>query len=402
MRSFLFLLKFSYRNLWRAPKRTMIMVLSLSLAAGFIIWDLNFANSGSKEVMKEFLSQYAGRYQLTHPDYYEIANSKLFDNYKVMTDEQVTDKSLFATSTRRVTAPVFLSGEKKTLGVLMTGIEVESELRLARLKDTVTKGDFLSPSGSKEVILGKRLAERLDVNIGGEVAVIGQALDGSVANDLYKVRGFLDFGGGDLEDTLAFTQISSARELLVMDPAQYHQLVQFDMTHESLPVIEGLRAWSWKELIPEISVSIGFVDSFTWIVSVIIVLVISLGLANTLIITFFEREKEFDALNVLGAKASWVAWSLLIEVTILGIFSMLLGCLVGHAATTFCSYYPVNLELFTNGKPIIMGGMTIKPLVKFYPVAEYYWKVPLMMFFFLALSMIYPLIRVMKRRKNAV
>ncbi len=402
MRSFLFLLKFSYRNLWRAPKRTMIMVLSLSLAAGFIIWDLNFANSGSKEVMKEFLSQYAGRYQLTHPDYYEVANSKLFNNYKVMSDENVTDKKLFATSTRRVTAPVFLSGEKKTLGVLMTGIDVADEMRLTKLSDAVSAGEFLSQTGQKEIILGKRLAERLDVKIGGEVAVIGQALDGSVANDLYLVRGFLDFGGGDLEDALAFTQITSAQELLVMAPDKYHQLVQFDMTHEDLPQIPGLRAWSWQELIPEIGVSVSFVDNFTWIVSIIIVMVISLGLANTLMITFFEREKEFEALNVLGAKASWVAWSLLIEVTILGIFSMLLGCLIGHAATMLCSYYPINLEMFTNGKAIIMGGMTIKPLVKFYPMAQYYWQVPLMMFFFLALSMIYPLIRVMKRNKNAV
>lgn len=402
MRSFLFLLKFSYRNLWRAPKRTMIMVLSLSLAAGFIIWDLNFANSGSKEVMKEFLSQYAGRYQLTHPDYYEVANSKLFNNYKVMSDSDVSDKNLFATSTRRVTAPVFLSGEKKTLGVLMTGIDVADELRLTKLEDAVSTGEFLSPTGQKEIILGKRLAERLDVKIGGEVAVIGQALDGSVANDLYQVRGFLDFGGGDLEDALAFTQISSAQELLVMGQEQYHQLVQFDMSREDLPQMKGLRAWSWQELIPEIGVSVSFVDNFTWIVSIIIVMVISLGLANTLMITFFEREKEFEALNVLGAKASWVAWSLLIEVTILGIFSMLLGCLIGHAATTLCSYYPINLEMFTNGKAIIMGGMTIKPLVKFYPQAQYYWQVPLMMFFFLAMSMIYPLIRVMKRSKNAV
>lgn len=402
MRAFLFLVKFSYRNLWRAPKRTMIMVLSLSLAAGFIIWDLNFANSGSKEVMKEFLSQYAGRYQLTHPDYYEVANSKLFNNYKIMSDEDVTDKNLFATSTRRITAPVFLSGDKKTLGVLMTGIDVNDELRLTKLSDAVATGSFLSADGSKEIILGKRLAERLDVKIGGEVAVIGQALDGSVANDLYTVRGFLDFGGGDLEDTLAFTQISSARELLVMDPEKYHQLVQFDMSHENLPVIPGLRAWSWKELIPEIGVSVSFVDNFTWIVSIIIVMVISLGLANTLVITFFEREKEFEALNVLGAKASWVAWSLLLEVTFLGIFSMILGVLIGHAATTFCSYYPINLEMFTGGKAIIMGGMTIKPLVKFYPVAQYYWQVPLMMFFFLAMSMIYPMIRVMKRSKNAV
>ncbi len=402
MRSILFLLKFSYRNLWRVPKRTMIMIASLSLATGFIIWDLNFANSGSKEVMKEFLSQYAGRYQLTHPEYYKVANSRLFNNYKIMSDEMVTDKSLFAKSVRRVTAPVYFSGEKKTLGVLMTGIEVNSEIRLNHLKDAIRGGRFLSPEGQKEVILGKRLAERLEVHIGGEVAIIGQALDGSVANDLYQVVGFLDFGGGDLEDTLAFTQIRSAQELLVMDPENYHQLVSFDMDTEDVPGIAGLGVWTWRDILPEIGVSTRFVDNFTWIVSVIMVIVISLGLANTLVITFFEREKEFDALNILGAKASWVAWSLLFEVVIMGLIAMIIGMLIGHGATTYFSHYPINLEIFTGGNAIIMGGMTIKPLVRFYPVAQYYWQVPLMMFFFLGLSMIYPLVRVIKRSKNAV
>jgi putative ABC transport system permease protein len=402
MRSFFFLLKFSYRNLWRSPKRTMIMIASLAIATGFIIWDLNFANSGSKEVMKGFLSQYAGRYQLTHPEYYKVANSRLFNNYKVMSDDQVTDKSLFEKSVRRVTAPVYFSGEKKTLGVLMTGIEVNKEIRLNHLKDAVRGGRFLLPDGNKEVILGKRLAERLEVKLGGDVAIIGQALDGSVANDLYQVVGLLDFGGGDLEDTLAFTQIASTRELLVMDENIYHQLVSFDMDTEDVPSIKGLGVWTWRDILPEIGVSTRFVDNFTWIVSVILVIVISLGLANTLVITFFEREKEFDSLNVLGAKASWVAWSLLFEVVLMGMIAMVIGIMIGHASTTFFSYYPINLELFTGGNPIIMGGMTIKPLVKFYPVAQYYWQVPLMMFFFLGLSMIYPLIRVIKRSKNAV
>lgn len=402
MRSFFFLLKFSYRNLFRAPKRTMIMVASLALAAGFIVWDLNFANSGSREVMKEFLSQYAGRYQLTNEKYYEEPNSRVFNNYMTMSDDQVPDKSLFAKAVRRVTAPVFLSGEKKTLGVLLTGIDVESELRLSRIHEAIRGGEFLHATGAREIILGKRLAERLEVRPGSDLAVIGQGLDGSVANDMYRVVGLLDFGGGDLEDTLAFTQISSAQEFLVMTPGTYHQLVSFDLTNEDVPVIPGLRAWTWRDILPEIGISMRFVDNFTWIVSVIIVIVISLGLANTLVITFFEREKEFDALNVIGAKASWVAWALLFEVVQMGLLSMVLGMIIGHLATTFFSHYPLNLEMFTGGKPIIMGGMTIEPLVKFYPVAQYYWQVPLMMFFFLGLSMIYPLIRVMKRRKNAI
>ncbi|MFL5786096.1 MAG: ABC transporter permease [Bacteriovoracaceae bacterium] len=380
----------------------MIMVASLAIASGFIIWDLNFAKSGSKEVMKEFLSQYAGRYQLTHPKYYQVANSRIFNNYKTMSDDQVTDKSLFDTSVRRVTAPVFLSGEKKTLGVLMTGIDVNDEIRLTHIKDALRGGRFLQPDGAKEVVLGKRLAERLEVKLGGEVAVIGQALDGSVANDLYQVVGLLDFGGGDLEDTLAFTQITSARELLVMDAGKYHQLVNFDMSTEKVPKIPGLGVWTWHDVFPEIGVSMRFVDNFTWIVSVIIVIVISLGLANTLVITFFEREKEFDSLNVLGARASWVAWTLLIEVVIMGILALAFGMVLGHLSTLYFSHNPLNLEIFTGGKPIIMGGMTIEPLVRFYPVMQYYWQVPLMMFFFLGLSMIYPLVRVMKRRKNAV
>lgn len=397
-----FLFKFSYRNLWRAPKRTFIMLLSLCLGTGFIIWDLNFATSGSKEVMKEFLTQYAGRYHITNPGYYDPENRKEFDNYKTISDDEIENKSLFKKSTRRVTAPVFVSGERKTLGVLLTGLEVDKEMKLSTLARAVTVGKFLNPAGDKEIILGKRLAERINVKPGDEVAVIGQALDGSVANDLMVVVGLLDFGGGDLEESLAFTQFSSAQVLMAMDSSRYHQLVNFDMEHDDLPVLKNVAVTNWTEILPEIGVSVKFIDNFTWVVSFIIVLVLSLGLSNTLMITFFEREKEFQSLNIIGAKASWVTLSLMIEVFLLGTVAIFFGAIIGHLFTTYCYYYPVNIQLFTGGKPIIMGGMIIQPLVRLYPVLDYYWQVPLLIYFFLSTTMIYPLIRVVRRSKNAI
>ncbi|MBA2405657.1 MAG: hypothetical protein H0V66_12845, partial [Bdellovibrionales bacterium] len=176
MKGFAYLLKFSYRNLFRVPKRTIIMILSLSFGCGFIIWDLNFANSGSKEIMKEFLAQYAGQYHITHPEYYDAKNKKEFNLYKTMSDDDLEDKSLITKSTRRVNAPVFISGEKKTLGVLLTGLEVDKEKKLSTLYTAITVGKFLSNDASKEIILGKKLAQRINVNIGEEVAIIGQAL----------------------------------------------------------------------------------------------------------------------------------------------------------------------------------------------------------------------------------
>lgn len=402
MRALLFILKFSYRNLFRAPKRTFIMLFSLTLGTTFIIWDLNFASSGSNEVVKSFLVQYAGRYHVTAPGFYDAKNSKLFDVYKTMKDSELKDEKIRRWSSPRVTAPVFLAGQKKTLGVLLTGIDVAQEEKLSKLSLALRSGEFLAPKSEREIIMGKRLSEKLGVEIGDEVAVIGQALDGSVANDLLRVVGLLDFGGGDFEETLVFTQLHTAQELMVMPPDVYHQRVSFDMNEETLPDLPSLAVTSWAEILPEVSVSIRFVDRFTWIVACILVLVISLGLANTLMITFFEREKEFAALNIIGAQMSWITRSLLIEVFIIGFTAITLGCFLGHLATLLCSVYPINIQVFTNGNPIIMGGMVIEPLVRFYPNYNYYWQVPLMISSILGLTMIYPLYRVIQRSRNAV
>ena len=397
-----YLIKFSYRNLFRVPKRTIIMIMSLSFGTGFIIWDLNFASSGSKEIMKEFLAQYAGQYHITHPEFYQKKNKKEFNVFKTMTDEDLENKELIPKSTRRVSAPIFVSGERKTLGVLLTGLEVEKELTLSSLYKSVTIGKFLAKDGSKEIVLGKKLAQRLEVKVGDEIVIIGQGLDGSVANDLYKLTGMLDFGGGDLEESLAFTQIESAQEFLSLPPERFHQRVNFDMQNDELPVLKNLAVTPWPEILPEIGVSLKFIDNFTWIVSVIIVIVVSLGLSNTLMITFFEREQEFTSLNIIGARTSWITAALMIEVFVMGTVAILIGTLLGYVATLYFSHYPINIQLFTGGKPIIMGGMTIAPLIRIYSVSKYYWQVPLMMYFFLVITMVYPLIRVINRSKNAI
>lgn len=402
MRSFQYLVRFAFRNLGRAPKRTFVMMLSLAIGLSFIIWDLNFAVSGSSEIMKKFLKQYSGRYHITHTDFYGTNNKKKFDPYKYITDEEIQDKSVIQTSTQRVIVPSFLSGEKKTLGVLLTGIDPIQEKKFSHIHKTISQGRFLAPDGVREIILGKRLAERLGVTLGSELAVIGQATDGSVANDLLKVVGTLDFGGGELEDSLAFTQISSARELMVMNPNQYHQRVAFDMKSEDYPVLKNLAVTSWVDLLPEIGTAVKFIDNFTWIVSVIIVLVVSLGLSNSLMITFLEREQEFQSLTIIGAKNSWITKSLAIEVFLMGTVAVIIGVILGHCATMYNFYHPINIQMFTGGKDIIMGGMSIAPTVRIYPVYKYYWQAPLMIYFFLSLTMIYPLIKVLSRSRRAI
>lgn len=400
MSYFHFLLKFSYRNIWREPKRALIMILSLSLGTAYILWVLNFAESGSKEVMKEFLSQYAGSYQFTHQDYYPEGNTKKYNSFAVIEDEKLPDEQKIK-SIPRVVSPVFISGNKKTLGVLLNGTVPQKEITLSKLKEAVKAGRFLDPKESNEILIGQSLANKIDAQIGNEVALIGQAHDGSVANDLFRVVGLIDFGGGDLEDALSFTTLDSAQNFFALGPNQYHQLINFDM--ERLPpTSENFKVTTWHQLLPEVSVSIRFIDGFTKIVCVVIVIVISLGLSNTLMISFLERQKEFKALNIIGANRWWILGTLILEVFILGTVALVLGLVLGHLFTLVNFYYPINLELFTNGKPMYLGGMLIHPYVKIYPVTKYYWQVSLLIYSFLVISMIYPSYKIMNRGSDAI
>ena len=50
------------------------------------------------------------------------------------------------------------------------------------------------PSHPKEMLVGYRLAEALELSLGDTVTLLGQNFDGGMATDNYKVVGFVKFG----------------------------------------------------------------------------------------------------------------------------------------------------------------------------------------------------------------
>jgi putative ABC transport system permease protein len=401
MSRWLFLIKFSWRNLGRQPLRTLIMALGLCFGTGYIIFALNFSASGSKEIVNDFLAQYTGDHQLVAPGYYPDLDKKKFDPQKTLNEDNFKnfDRTRY---TQRITLPVFLSTPKKTQGTLLTGLVPSQELRLSNVTKALSQGRFLSDEGRNELLLGEKLARKIGVTIGGEVAGISQGLDGSAAVDLFTVVGLMNFGGGDMEEYVAFTSLASTQEFGAFPTGGFHQWVSFGSYLSKTPTApEGTELVPWHVILPEINGSIRFIDIFTWIVAVIIVVVISLGMGNTLMITFLERQKEFYSLNVIGARSSWIAVSLAFEVLFLGIIGIGTGVLLGFLVTTLFHYYPISLKVFTGGKAIMMGGMAIIPKIRLSHYSHYYWQAPLLVFSFLSLSLILPINRIIQRSRRA-
>jgi ABC-type lipoprotein release transport system permease subunit len=396
-----FLVKFSWRNLGRNPLRTLIMALGLAFGTGYIIFALNFSRSGGDEITDDFLAQYVGQHQIVASGYYPGSDKKKFD-YNYVLPESAGDSAPELNYVPRTTLPVFLSGPKKTLGTLLVGIDPAREYELTQLKKAMASGKFLKDDGQMQIMLGAKLARKLGVKIGDEVAAIGQALDGSVANDIFRLVALMDFGGGDMEESFAFTTVQSSRVLGVIPDGHVHQLVSFTRRQTHFPeALSGTEIVPWSQIVPEVHGSVMFIDVFTWIVAVIIVVVISLGMGNTLMITFLERQKEFHALTVIGTRSSWIARSLALEVLMLGLLGICFGVVIGNLVSLYFHYNPISLLMFTGGKPIMMGGMAIMPKIRLTLYPNYSWQAPLLVLSFLFLSLIYPIYQILQRSRRA-
>jgi hypothetical protein len=86
-----------------------------------------------------------------------------------------------------------MASDANALPVLLNGYDLEHELELSKLSTILPKTFRLKEKFG--LVLGKRLADALSAVEGSQIAMIGQAVDGSVANEMFHVEKILDLGG---------------------------------------------------------------------------------------------------------------------------------------------------------------------------------------------------------------
>lgn len=392
-----FLIKFSYRNLYRNPERSLIILAGLVLSVSFIIWAFNFNDSALIEIQNEITGHYTGDFQIAKKEF-NLFTDKI-PTYEMMYQQDIPIP--LQELTPRVITPTFVSGQKKTVGALMVGIDGEKEKKTTNFYKSLSSGSFIDQTKvPNPIILGERLAKKLNVKLNDEIVVISLGVDGSIANDLFVLTGLLNFGGGDMEEKLVFTSINKAREFLSMPENSFHVLVG-TKNRDQFVIPKNYQVIPWSKILQDVNLSINFMDKLNWLLTMIMVFVVSLGISNTLFVSFNEREKELTSLNIIGAKSKWISLSLLFEVLILLFIALILGNLLGAFATKYFYKNPIDIRAFTQGRDIMLGGMKINPIIRFYNFKINHIIASIMVSVFVILAMLFPIIKVMKRSLSA-
>jgi putative ABC transport system permease protein len=364
--------KIAFRNIFRQKRRTVLTALSMFggfvLAAFFIGW----SDGMYSKIIDTFTRNQTGQIQIHEKDYLDRPSLyKTIDNPDELGKVLKETKDVDAWAPRLYSAGLASVGEK-TAGIRIIGIDPILEDRTTNFRQKIIEGNMFSqnPSASgdaiREVIVGKGLTKILKASLGNEIVIVSQAADGSIANDAFKIVGILD-SGDEISDRMSFyLPLASTQELLAMEGRVHEIAVTVRDLDEVVSIssvlkqkvdLSKLSVSTWQEFAKSFYIAMKADQEGMWVMLVIIVMVVAVGVLNTVLMSVLERRREYGVLKAVGTRPSRIIKMVLLEVNILGILCIIAGIVVGLGINYLASTYGYTLP-----DPMTYGGMKFQHL----------------------------------------
>jgi ABC-type lipoprotein release transport system permease subunit len=203
-------------------------------------------------------------------------------------------------ATQRIYGFGLAAAGSTSAGVQMRGVNLKNEATVTQVHKHVMQGQWLADSDPMGVVIGRKLARTLGVRPGDEVIIIGQATDGSMANDLYTVRGVLKSIGEEVDRAGFFMVERSFRELMVL-PEGAHEIAVMrpdrssdleSATAQVAALARGYETLNWRQLQPVIARLLDLADAQTIIMILITYVAVAMVILNAMLMSVFERIRE--------------------------------------------------------------------------------------------------------------
>jgi putative ABC transport system permease protein len=347
--------KMAWRNVWRNQRRSLVTMAAMTLALCVEILYSGLVTGYLQSMEDDVLDLEVGDMQVFAGDYLDKPSI-----YTTIEDPNPLlarlDEMGYPASARLLGGGLAAAGEFSA-GVALRGVDVAQDAKVTLIGKKVADGTWLDPADLHGVVIGRRLAKTLAVKPGDELVILSQAADGSLANDLYTVRGVL-MGVADATDrTAIFLNAAAFRELMVF-PEGVHQMivrrpknVELEAAAATVKGLDGnLTVKTWKELMPVVASMLESTQGLILIVFFIIYVAVGILILNAMLMAVFERIREFGVLKALGMGPLRVVNLILVESAIQTGIAVIVGVTLAIPGMWYLGNVGINV-----GK---LGGMS--------------------------------------------
>jgi ABC-type lipoprotein release transport system permease subunit len=349
------ILRIAWRNIWRSRNRSLVIIGSIGLGLWAALFLTAFYNGAIEQRIRSAIDTEIAHIQVHHPKFRED-----FDlQYRLPEANRILDSVRGMTGVQAATGRIVLQGMASSAsgsaGVNVQGVMPSREAKVSRLYAFVQEGNYLRDSGKHEILVGRKLMQKLKLQQGSKLVLTFNDVSGNIASGAFRIAGVYETVNTPYDASQVFIHVREAAELtgLGSDMNQVAILLKEDGQADAVARSLADR-WpqnnvqTWKEISPEMQLLVVSFDRMILVYMGIIVLALTFGIVNTMMMSVLERTREIGMLLSLGMNKARVFAMITLETLLL----VLAGCPGGIIASLLTIMVTrksgINLEIFSD------------------------------------------------------
>ena len=386
--------KIAWKNIWRNRLRSLIVIISVILG----LWAGTFLLAYVFGIMDQRLEDAIG-HEISHLQFHQP--DFLIDNdpqYSIQNSQQILNdlaqNEEVEAATGRVLAFGMVAAATTSSGGKFIGIEPEQEQAITQLASTIIEGEYLKDGDKNKVVIGKKLADKLNVKIRSKVVLTFQDSEHNIVAGAFRVKGIFKSYNTSLEENNLYVSRSDLDQLLNVN-GEVHEIAVLLHQSDLVPSFvsrmqrkhEDLSVRTWKQIAPELALMVDSIDQYLIIFLVIILLALSFGIVNTMLMAVLERGREIGVLMAVGMNKFRLFAMIFLETFFIVGMAAPLGLLLAYGSISYLESVGMDLSnLYADS----YGSLGFKTIIHPHLEGYYYLRILLMVTITALLSAIYP------------
>lgn len=395
----------AWRNLWRNPTRTLVLIGAIALGVWAGLFMTGFATGMIKSYISNAIDQIVSHIQIHHPKFSEDQDVKFMLDQPDQYAAEIAQREEVKAVVVRTLATGMISSAKGARGIKVKGINPEQESAVTGLDQRIVEGEYFAGKRKNELLISRAIAEKLKVKIRSKLVLNMQDLEGEITPAAFRVVGIFHTGNKPFDEGHVFVQRKDLNRLLTLtsgdqvDPTSLgHEIAMLLHDTKNIPTVQAAitkpdwKVENYREISPDLELYESQMEFVSTIYLSIIMLALTFGIINTMLMAVLERIRELGMLMGIGMNKLKVFLMIMLEAVFLGAVAAPIGLLLGSLTIYFLGQSGLDLSMYSDS--LEMYGMS--PIVYFDVPSKVYWQIPVFVACTAILAALYPAYKAIK------
>jgi len=350
------LISLAWKNIWRNKKRSSIIIAAIT----FGLWGGLFSSAlmvGMTENMVEnAISRDISHIQIHKKDYDQDEDVRNYIPDGMAVLEKVRHAPWVEAAAGRTLIMGMAASPSSSFGIQISGLNPQDSRNVTDIHTQIIEGSYFDSQRRNPIVIGRKLAERLNLKLHSKVVLSFQDLEGNIAYMACRVVGIFKTNSSQFDEMNAYVLQSDLFRILETDPIIHEialrssQVKHIEQLKEFLQkLLPDLQIETWIDLAPELAYLSQNTNLYMYIFVGIILFALLFGITNTMLMSVVDRIRELGVLIAIGMKKVRIFLMILLETILLSLTGGLFGTIIGVLTIVYFGRVGIDLTFVSTG-----------------------------------------------------